>query len=158
MIRLPSERKTSSKAAVNFGVSVTDEELYGPIAFGQVGDQVPRHLDHPRAGGVTGDAQDVDPPTIELEGKEHVELTEEDRVDRKEVHRQDALGLDSEKLGPGGTPTPRRWTKAVGTKDPPDGGGAYSKPELSELALDPDTAPVAVLPAQADDELHGRRW
>jgi hypothetical protein len=88
-----------------------------------------------------------------LDGEEHIEPLEEHGVHAEEVRGQDALSLGPEELGPGRASTrgagPRPWRRSTRRTDV----APTRMPSLAELALDTHTAPAAVLPAQAHDQL-----
>ena len=62
------------------------------------------------------------------------------------------LGLGGEELFPGRS-TPRSWSETVAAKDPADRACRDTDPEPAKLALNADTSPAVVLPAESDDEL-----
>src|SRR2546421_4379163 len=74
-------------------VAVTDEEpeRVGPLA--QVHDDIPGLLDHPLRGGVSGYAEQVDPPGGHLHHHQHVQPSQQNRVQVEEVDGQQTLGL-----------------------------------------------------------------
>jgi hypothetical protein len=99
-----------------------------------------------------GDPEDVHHSALELDHEQHIELGELDRVHDEEVGGQDALGLGGEELFPGRS-TARSWSETVAAKDPADRACRDADPEPAKLALNADTTPAVVLPAESDDEL-----
>jgi hypothetical protein len=62
-------------------VPVTDQELERGGLVAKDGDQVAGLLGHPQAGGMVGDAGQVDPPAAKLDEAEDIHPPQEDRVD-----------------------------------------------------------------------------
>jgi hypothetical protein len=94
----------------------------------------------------------VDYAPLELDDEEHIELVETDRVHDEEVGGQDAARLGGEELLPGRS-TARSWSETGASKYPADRACRDADPEPAKLALNADTTPAAVLPAESDDEL-----
>jgi hypothetical protein len=92
-------------------------------------------------------------PGPELDHEEHVELLQGDGVHGEEVRGQDAIGLGTQELRPG-RPLPRNGSESIAAQDPPDRGSRDPDPQLAQLSLDAHAAPPAVLPTEANDELH----
>jgi hypothetical protein len=67
------------------GVAIADEESEASAGVVEVHEQVAGLLGDPGAGGVRGDPGDVDAAAAVLDGHEHVEAAQEDRVDVREV-------------------------------------------------------------------------
>ena len=120
--------------------------------LGEIACEVAGNLGDEGAGRMIGDPEDVDYAALELDDEKHIELGELDGVHDEEVGGQDALGLGGEELLPGGS-TPRSWSETVAAKDPADRACRDADPEPAKLALNADTTPAAVLPAEADDEI-----
>jgi hypothetical protein len=89
---------------------------------------------------------------LELNDEQHIELVETDRVHDEEVGSQDAARLGGDELLPGRS-TARSWSETVASKYSADRACRDADPEPAKLALNADTSPAAVLPAEMDDEL-----
>jgi len=63
-----------------------------------------------------------------------------------------SASLDGEELLPGRS-TARSWSETVASKDPADRARRDADPWPAKLALNANTSPAAVLPAEADNEL-----
>jgi hypothetical protein len=57
---------------------------------------------NPRPIWVGGDAEQVHPSPVDLDHEENIEASQRNRVDGEEVSSQDALGLGTQELAPGG--------------------------------------------------------
>ncbi len=123
MIRMPSVRKTSSKAAVNLVSRSPDQELDALSALAEFVRDVPRLLDHPGSRRVVRDAGDVHLSGVELDEEEDVQLLQEHGVDGEEVAGQHRRGLGLQELLPRRPSSLRGGIKAVALKDVPDAGG-----------------------------------
>ena len=153
MVSMPTEVKTVSKLAVNLvSRSRTRNRKRRPDVF-EVGCEVAGHLGDPGTVGVGGDAEQVHSSSVDLDHEEHVEAAQCDGVDGEEVGGQDAFGLGTEELAPGGARPPRRGREAMAAKNSGDAGLGDGDAELLELTDDAEVAPARVLPCQADDQL-----
>jgi hypothetical protein len=65
----------------------------------------------------------VDAPAAELDEEEHIEATQRDCLDRKEVARKHARGLLAKEHPPAHSSAPRRGLKPSGGKQAPHGAG-----------------------------------
>jgi len=133
-------------------VAISDQEPEGPTVLGEISCEVAGDLGDKRAGRMSANTEDVDYAALELNHEQHIELVETDRVHDEEVGGQDALGLGGEELFPGRS-TARSWSETVASKDPADRARGDADPKPVKLALDANTSPAAVLPAESDDEL-----
>ncbi len=88
MIRMPLPASTSSNAGVNL-LSRSRQEFEAAGACAEVHEQVAGLLGGPGSGGVSGDAQDVHPPGLDLHHEEDVQASEEHGVNVQEIARQD---------------------------------------------------------------------
>src|SRR5665213_1436007 len=70
------------------GVPVTDQELDGMDPILQHHGQVPRLLDNPGTGRMSGDPGHMHPSGVELDEEQHVEALQQHCVDREEVTGQ----------------------------------------------------------------------
>jgi hypothetical protein len=121
-------------------------------AFAEVHEQVAGLLGGPRPGGVSGDAQGVHPPCADLHHEEHVQASEEDRVDVQEVAGEDSVRLGGQELPPGGRRAARGGCEPGRGQDPPYRSRADPVPEAEEFALDAPVSPPRVLPGQPPDQ------
>ena len=101
---------------------------------------------------VRGDPGQVGAAGAVLDDNQRVDAAEEDGVHVDEVDGDDAAGLGGEELLPGRS-TARSWSRTVASKDPADRARRDADPKPAKLALNANTSPAAVLPAEADDEL-----
>ena len=99
-----------------------------------------------------GDPEDVDYAALELGDDQYIELGELDGVHDEEVGGQDAARLGGEELLPR-KPAPRCWSETVASKYSADRACRETDPETAKLALNANTSPAAVLPADSDDQL-----
>lgn len=125
-----------------FAVAVAEQEAQVVRAPAEVGCRVPCLLHCPLAGGVGGDAGDVQAPGAVFEERERVQTPAECGIDVEEVHREDALGLSGEEVGPGGAGAAGGWVDARGVEDLPYRGCGDGVAESGELALDTLVPPV----------------
>ena len=88
MMRILSVRKTSSKLAVNLASRSRTRNRTATSPLGEHHGQVAGLLDHPLSGGIGGDPAHVDPSGVELNEEEHVEATQQHRIDGEEVAGQ----------------------------------------------------------------------
>jgi hypothetical protein len=77
--------------------------------------------------------------------EEHVEATEQDRLNRQEVARNDAAGLSLQELAPARAAAPRRRLKPSSIEKTSDTGRRDREAELSQLTADPAVSPARVL-------------
>ena len=75
-----------------------------------------------------GDPAGVHAAAAVLDHHQDIETAQEDRVDVREVDREDRLGLGGEKLSPGRTGPQRGGIDADVLEDLPDGGGGHRWP------------------------------
>jgi hypothetical protein len=87
-----------------------------------------------------------------LDGEEDVEPAQSEGVAVEQVAGQDGVCLGPQELGPGWSGSPRRWVKAGGVQDGPDGRGADLVAEAGEFAVDAAVPPGGVLGGQAEDQ------
>jgi hypothetical protein len=140
------------EAGGELSIAVSDQEPERPTVLGEIACEVAGNLGDKGAGRMIGDTEDVDHSALELNHEKHIELVETDRVHDEEVGGQDALGLGGEELLPGRS-TARNGSEPVAAKHPADRVRGDADPEPAKLALNADTSPAAVLPAESDDEL-----
>jgi hypothetical protein len=140
------------EAGAELGIAVPDKELDRSTAVGEITDQVAGHLGDEGTGRVVGDTEEVHLTGRKLDHEEHVELLQRHGVHREEVRGQHALCLSGQELSPGRA-APWSRSETVLAQDPPHRAGRDADPELSQLALDADTAPAPVLPTQTNDEV-----
>jgi hypothetical protein len=133
-------------------VAVSDQEPERPSVLGEIACEVAGNLGDEGAGRMIGDPEDVDYAALELDDEHHIELGETDRVHDEEVGGQDAARLTGEELLPGRS-TARSRSETVASKDPADRARRDADPKPAKLALNANTSPAAVLPAESDDEL-----
>ena len=69
--------------------------------FVKVHEQITGRLGHPRAGRVSGDADQVDPTVIEFNHEEYVQPGQADCLDGEEVTCERPGGLGAQELCPG---------------------------------------------------------
>ena len=101
MTLMPSVRNTSLKLKVNFVSQSPDEELGCSGALAKIRGEVASLLDDPLPRRVGGDASQVDPSSVDLDEEQHVEASEQHRVDGEEVAGQHGPRLRSQELRPG---------------------------------------------------------
>lgn len=101
------------------------------------GGKVPGLLHRPLAGGVCGDAGDVQAPVPVFEERQRVQPGSDGSVEMEEVDGDDVLSLVGEKLPPGRAGTARGRADARSVQDLSDRGRGDRVPESGQLALDP---------------------
>ncbi len=94
------------KGGRELGVAVPDEEPEPSVGVVEVHEQVAGLLDKPGAGGVGGDAEQVDPAGGVLDDEERVQAPETDGVEVEQVAGEDRLCLCAEELHPVGFQNP----------------------------------------------------
>src|SRR3954453_11391049 len=132
------------KGGRELGVAVPDEEPEPWAGVVEVHEQVAGLLDKPGAGGVGGDAEQVDPAGGVLDDEERVQTPETGGVEVEQVAGEDRLCLCAEELRPARSCSPRRGVDAGPVQDGPDGRGADSIAEAGEFAVDGESAWGAV--------------
>ncbi|MGD0945692.1 MAG: hypothetical protein ABR972_15690 [Acidimicrobiales bacterium] len=140
------------EASGELRVAVPDEELKRPTLLSEIACEVAGNLGDEGAGRMIGDPEDVDYATLELDDEQYIELGELDGVHDEEVGGQDAARLGDEELLPR-RPAPRCWSETVVSKYSADRACRETGPETAKLALNANTSPASVLPAESDDEL-----
>lgn len=96
-------RKDGVKRGSELGVPVIDEELGGLDLCGENLAEIPGLLGHPVRNRLVGDSG----APLVVDQEEHIEPTEEHRVDRKEIASHQPLRLRSKELEPGRPGSPR---------------------------------------------------
>ena len=142
-----------------FGVPVVDQvagtNLDQPTGVDHR--QVARSLDHELADRVFGDANDVDPAGLQMEGEQHIiaGLAEQaPHVDGEEISGDQLVPM----FGDEGFPCRvgaafRRGLETVAIQDGGDGAWAQGDAQLGQFALDAVLAPGRVLRGQPGDHL-----
>jgi hypothetical protein len=148
MISAPVERHTSSNPG-GPGVPVADQELARGGLVIEDGGDVPGLLGNPEAGGMGGDAGQLQPSAGELDEAQDVHPPQEDRVDGEAVAGHDPGGLLGQERPPACWDTPRRRVKRVGAQHSPDRAGRHPNAKAQQLTVDPLVAPPWVLAGQA---------
>jgi len=110
MISAPVERHTSSNPG-GPGVPVADQELARGGLVIEDGGDVPGLLGNPEAGGMGGDAGQLQPSAGELDEAQDVHPPQEDRVDGEAVAGHDPGGLLGQERPPACWDTPRRRSR-----------------------------------------------
>src|SRR5215472_4201205 len=100
MTRTPVAVNTASNGAVNLASPVTDQELEAGGLITEVHQQVAGLLGHPRAGGVGGDARQVDAPGGVFDEEHGMRAAQEHGIDVEEASRQDRMGRGGQKRTP----------------------------------------------------------
>ena len=127
-------------------VAIPDQEPDRTRSVGQVHGEVPRLLDHPRSGWVSGDSGHVHPSGVEFDEEQDVEPPQKHGVHGEEVAGQHRGGLDLQELTPGRPGSVRGGVEAVTLEDVPDARRCQADAQDGELTLDPSIAPCRVLP------------
>jgi hypothetical protein len=144
--------KTASKAAVNFGVAVPDEEPEATTGVVEIHCEVTGLLGQPGARRVRGDTEDVHAAGGVLDNEEGVQPAQDDGVQMKQIAGHDPMRLCAQELGPRGSGSSRRWVDAGVVEDVPDRGGAELVAEAGEFAVDPSVSPGGVVGGQTNCE------
>ena len=97
--------------------------------------------------------EDVNPASLDLHNKEHVEAPQQHRVDVEEVARQQATRLGTQEHLPAHARQPRSRAQASTSQDTPHGALPHPVTQLREFALDPPVPPTGVLLGQPDRQL-----
>src|SRR5919199_4257663 len=95
----------------------------------------------------------MDAAAFELDGEEHVEAAQRERLDGEEVAGQHARGLLAQELPPARARAPRRRPQLACKQDAPDRARRDTQTQLQQLAGDPRVAPARVLAGEAQHEL-----
>lgn len=107
--------------------------------------EVPGHLRSPGTGRTAGHPEQVDPAGAVFDDERHVQARQRHRtVDVQEIDRQDRLGLGTQERAPS-VVADSWWRDTVSPEDFADGAGTGTMAQTTQLTLDPDHAPVAVL-------------
>ena len=69
---------------------------------------------------MSGDAQDVHRPGLDLHHEQDINVLEQHSIDMKEIAGEDAAGLGGQELPPGRRGPPRRTPQPGGSQDPAD--------------------------------------
>jgi hypothetical protein len=88
------------------GVTVADEESELPTGILEIHHEVMGQLGQPAAGGVCGDAEDVDYAGGVFHGEEHIQPGQPNCFQVEQVAGQDRVSLGCQELRPGGV---ARW-------------------------------------------------
>jgi hypothetical protein len=139
------------------GVAISDQDAGPLLLIGQSHDQVARLFGDPGAVWVRGDADEIDAATFALDEEEHMQASQQKRLDSEEVTLKDPGGLPAEELRPAQARSSRCGLDAVAAKDVPDAAGRQRDAEPDQLAVDPLVPPARVLRREAQDELSRRR-
>ena len=102
----PDGGENGVEARGELGVAIEEAEVTPGVL--EVRRKVAGHLGHPGTVGVGGDTEQVHSSSVDLNHDEHVEAAQRDRVDGEEAGSQDAFGLGTQELTPGGARAPRR--------------------------------------------------
>jgi hypothetical protein len=130
------------------GIPVADQESECADAVVEVYGEVPGCLRGPSAGGVGGDAEDVDSADMDLDDEQHVKSAQEDRVEVKEIAGQQPVGLGAKERSPGRVEASRWRADAVAAQNSTDGRLADAIAQPDELALYPPVSPPGALSRQ----------
>src|SRR5919204_5156928 len=158
---IPSERKTSSKTAVNLLSRSRIRTRRPLLLLGDRHDQVARLLRDPGAVRISGHAGQMHAPTLELDEEEHVQASQPERLDREEVTLHDPSRLLAQELPPAHARASRCGLDAVAAEHVPDAARRQRDPEPKQLAMDPLVPPARVLHRQPQDQpsrLCEQRW
>jgi hypothetical protein len=142
-------------------ISVTDKKTKrrGPIT--QIQDQVAGLLGGPLTGRVRRNAEDVHPAGHHLHHHQDVQAPQRNRVDVKEVGREQPGRLRPQERPPTRVATARCRAKTRTGEDPPNGTGADPIAQAEELTLNSPMSPSWILPGEPDDQrfdLVADRW
>ena len=107
----------------------------------------------PASVGVRGAACEVHAPTVELEEEEHIEASEPERVDGKEIAGNDRLRVSGQELAPAELGASARRGHACLSEDLGDRRCRDTYAHTGELADDPLATPARVLPRQPQHQL-----
>jgi hypothetical protein len=80
MIRVPAREDGAERVGV-LGIAVPDQELQAASLFAEVQERIPRRLNRPVSGRVSGDASQAQAAVLVLDGEQHVEPEREDGVE-----------------------------------------------------------------------------
>jgi hypothetical protein len=112
-----------------FAVAVADQEFEPGSPLTEIHEKVARLLGGPRTGWVSGDAENVHPPGVDLHHEQDVQALEEHGVNVQEIARQDPGRLEGQELTPG-RGCPARCGREPGRgQDPADRARADAVPE-----------------------------
>ena len=96
--------------------------------------------------------EDVNPASLDLHNKEHLDAPQQHRVDVEEVARQQATRLGTQEPLPAHARRPRSRARASTSQDAPHGALPHPVTQLREFALDPPVPPTGILPGEAKYE------
>ena len=117
---------------------------------GVADEQVAGGLGGPSAGGVFGDAAEVDGWGGDVDEEQQVEPAQCDAVDGGEVAGHGGLGAQG--LRPGHVGSVRCWVDARVFEDLPDGGRRDAMSEADQFAVDAPVAPRRILGGDLQDQ------
>src|SRR2546421_3679371 len=100
------------------------------------------------AVGVSGYAEQVDPPGGHLHHHQHVQPSQQNRVQVEEVDGQQTLGLAAEEGSPAGVLLAGRRAHPAAGQDSADGAGPDPVAEPLQFTLDSEVAPARVFAGQ----------
>src|SRR3974390_333590 len=158
MIRMSSERKTSSKLAGELGVTIADQELDRLRTLADLIGEIPGLLDHPCSGWIGGDPGQIHPAGVQLDEEENVEPPQQHGIHREEVTGQHRRGLGLQELIPGGPDSVRGRVEAVTLEDVPDALRCQADTQDGKLPADPPPWPGAPLPERSRRGPSDDRW
>ena len=111
----------------------------------EVHQEVASLLGGPFPGWMQGDAEDANAPGGVLDHGQDIGLDAVEQIDRKQVARQDRLGLGAQELRPSGLGSAQRWVDPCILQDLPCRRCRYLYSQAGQLAVDPAVAPFGVL-------------
>src|SRR5215472_7225528 len=145
--------KDSIERRSELGVAVPDEEAKRADPVPDIYQQVAGLLSGPCPVRVGGHPQDVHTPGRHLHDEQHIQAPEQDRVDREEITRQQALSLGAQERPPGGIHAAGSRPAPASPQDPADGRLADMMAETGQLAVDPAVSPGRVLTCQPQHQV-----
>jgi len=149
---MPSERNTSSNAAVNLLSRSWIKNRIGSARSTKSSMMFACLLGRPCPGRVRGDARQIHLSSGELDEHEHVEATEQHGVDGEDVAGDDPAGLGPQELPPPFRRASRRRIDPGLLQNRPNGAGRNPNAEPGELALNTAVASRRVLARQPHDQ------
>src|SRR5204863_5746267 len=99
--------------------------------------EVARLLRHPLPSRVPRAAGNPDATARMRDEEEHIEATQQDRLDGEEVTSDDARRLRPQELAPARAAATRRRLETGASEQPPDARRGDDEAELAQLAADP---------------------
>ena len=88
------------EGATELAVTVVDQEAGRCRSLGERPGKLSGLLGDPASVAVGRATREVDAPAADLEEEEHIETAEPERVDHKEIARDDRLGVSAQELAP----------------------------------------------------------